>query len=95
MKTSYIYIMTNKPRGTLYIGITSDLIKRIHEHKNSLVESFTATYNLKIFVYYEIFDDIQNAITREKQLKNWHRDWKINLIEKDNPNWDDLYESIL
>ncbi len=94
MKNGYIYIMTNKPNGILYIGVTSDLAKRAYEHKNSVVTGFTSTYNLKFLVYYEVFDDIKNAIEREKQLKNWHRDWKINLIEKVNPYWNDLYEDI-
>jgi putative endonuclease len=94
MKNGYIYIMTNKPNGILYIGVTSDLVKRAYEHKNSVVAGFTSTYNLKFLVYYEVFDDIKNAIEREKQLKNWHRDWKINLIEKVNPYWNDLYENI-
>lgn len=71
------------------------MIKRIYQHKNNLTDGFTSTYNLKMLVYYEIFDDIQDAIIREKQLKNWHRDWKINLIESFNPNWKDLYENIL
>ena len=95
MKNSYIYIVTNKQKGTLYIGVTSNLIKRVYEHKNSFIDSFTSKYRLEKLVYYEIFDDIENAILREKQLKNWHREWKLNLIEKFNPNWDDLYESIL
>ena len=95
MKNSYIYIVTNKQNGTLYIGVTSNLIKRVYEHKNSFLDSFTSKYKLDKLVYYEIFNDIENAILREKQLKNWHREWKINLIEKFNPNWDDLYKSIL
>lgn len=95
MKNAYVYIVTNKPRGALYIGVTSDLIKRIYEHKINAMDGFTSTYNLKSLVYYEIFEDIENAIMREKQLKNWHRDWKINLVENINPNWDDLYNKIL
>jgi putative endonuclease len=87
--------MTNKPKGTLYIGVTSNLVKRVYEHKNSVIDGFTSNYNIKILIYYEVFDDITNAISREKQLKNWHRDWKINLIESVNPNWNDLYESII
>lgn len=92
-KKGYTYIITNKKNGVLYIGVTSNLSKRIYEHKNGLMDGFSKKYNLKKLVYYEICDDITNAIQREKQLKNWHRDWKINLIEKENPNWDDLAES--
>ena len=94
MKSGYVYILTNKKNGTLYIGVTSDLIKRIWEHKNKVVEGFTEKYNLDKLVYYEVFEDIENAILREKQLKKWHRDWKINQIEKTNPEWKDLYEEI-
>jgi len=95
MKNSYTYIMTNKLKGTLYIGVTSNLVKRVYEHKNSVIDGFTSNYNIKILIYYEVFDDITSAIRREKQLKNWHRDWKINLIESVNPIWNDLYESII
>lgn len=95
MKQGFVYIMSNKFEGTLYIGVTSDIVKRVYEHKNNLVDGFTKRYNLKNLVYYEIFDDIENAIKREKQLKNWHRDWKINLINDFNKEWKDLYESIL
>jgi len=92
-KKGYTYIITNKKNGVLYIGVTSNLSKRIYEHKNGLMDGFSKKYNLMKLVYYEICDDIKNAIQREKQLKNWHRDWKINLIEKENPNWDDLAEN--
>ncbi len=95
-KKGYTYIITNKKKGTLYIGVTSNLIKRIYEHKNELMEGFSNKYKLKLLVYYEISENITLAIQREKQLKAWHRDWKINLIENDNPNWidlaDDFYE---
>jgi putative endonuclease len=94
MKDSYVYIMTNKKRGTLYTGVTSDLVKRSYEHKNKLIKGFTSRYGLDKLVYYKIFGDITYAIEYEKQLKNWHRDWKINLIEQDNPHWDDLYYQI-
>jgi putative endonuclease len=94
-KLGYVYILTNKKDGTLYVGVTSDLSKRIHEHKTKPVSSFTKTYNLDKLVYYEVSDSIVQAITREKQLKNWHRQWKIDLIERNNPDWNDLYESIL
>ncbi|QOY51897.1 GIY-YIG nuclease family protein [Candidatus Sulfurimonas baltica] len=92
---SFIYIMTNKPKGTLYIGVTSDIIKRVYEHKNELMDCFTKKYNLKKLVYYEIYDDINEAIKREKQLKSWKREWKVELIEKVNNSWNDLYSEIL
>ena len=81
--SAYIYIMSNKKDGTLYIGVTSNLLKRVHEHKESFIDSFTKKYNLKYLVYFELFDDISKAIQREKQLKNWKREWKIELIEKE------------
>lgn len=87
--------MANKENGTIYIGVTSNLIKRAYEHKNKICEGFTKKYELNKLVYYEVFDEIMTAIEREKQLKKWNREWKLNLIEKENPNWDDLYESIL
>lgn len=88
-------MMSNKQDGVLYIGVTSDIVKRVYEHKNGFVDGFTKQYNLKNLVYYEIYDDIEEAIKREKQLKNWHREWKIELVNKQNSNWEDLYESIL
>lgn len=87
--------MSNKKDGVLYIGVTSDIVKRVYEHKNGFVDGFTKHYNLKNLVYYEVYEEIEEAIKREKQLKNWHRDWKIELVNKQNPNWEDLYESIL
>lgn len=95
MKKGFVYIMSNKQDGVLYIGVTSDIVKRVYEHKNSFVDGFTKQYNLKNLVYYEVYDDIEEAIKREKQLKNWHREWKMELVNKQNPNWKDLYESIL
>jgi len=95
MKNAYIYIMTNKANATLYIGVTSDLIKRVYEHKNSFVDSFTKKYNTKKLVYFEVYDSIESAISREKQLKNWKREWKIELIEKENGEWKDLYEDLV
>lgn len=91
----YTYILSNKKQGTLYIGVTGNLIKRIFEHKQKAVKGFTNTYNLDKLVYYDTHDTIELAIAREKQLKNWHRQWKINLIEEMNADWNDLYESIL
>jgi len=95
MKQSYVYILSSKKNGTLYIGVTSDLIKRVWEHKNNVVEGFTKKYSIHNLVYFEIFEDIEQAINREKQLKRWNRKWKLELIEKSNPNWVDLYEGIL
>jgi len=93
--TGYLYILSNQKNGTLYIGATSDLVKRIWEHKNKSVEGFSKQYELNKLIYYEMFPDVLSARTREKTLKKWKRDWKINLIEKDNPSWKDLYQSII
>lgn len=90
-----VYILANKRNGTLYIGVTSDLVKRVWEHQGDLVEGFTKKYAVHRLVYYEILDDMESAIQREKQLKKWNRDWKIDLIEKDNPEWTDLYDSLV
>jgi len=83
----YVYILANKRNGTLYIGVTLDLKKRVYEHKNNIVEGFISKYQVHILVYYEQTQDIQSAIEREKQLKKWNRQWKIRLIEEDNPDW--------
>ena len=95
MKRGYVYILASQRNGTLYIGVTSDLIKRIYEHKNNLVEDFTKKHNIKLLVHYEIADDIATAIQREKILKKWNRGWKLDLIEANNPGWRDLYEDIV
>ena len=95
MKQYYIYIITNKPNGTLYIGVTNNIARRIYEHKHGLVEGFSKKYHLHILVYYEIFNDVKEAIIREKQMKKWKRDWKIRLIEEFNPEWKDLYDEFL
>ena len=96
MKSGFIYFMANKPRGTIYLGVTSDLSKRTFDHKNKVDStSFSAKYGTSSLVYYEQYDDIQTAIQREKQLKNWKREWKIELIEKMNPHWHDLYDSVI
>lgn len=87
--------MTNRPRGVLYIGVTNNLAGRVWEHKEGIIEGFTKKYNLKELVYHEEFEDVNSAIAREKQLKLWSREWKIELIEKVNPNWDDLYNNTL
>jgi len=89
MKSYYVYIITNNSK-TLYIGVTNDLVRRIYEHKNKFIDGFSNKYNLNKLVYFEITNDIHVALKREKQLKNWHRQWKINLIEENNPNWNDL-----
>jgi len=94
-KKGYVYILTNSKNMVLYVGVTSDLVKRIYEHKDSCVEGFTKKYNLKKLIYFEVFEDIVSAITREKQIKGWLRIKKVALIEKVNPNWNDLYETIV
>ena len=94
MKQYYVYILASRKNGTLYIGITSDLQKRMWEHKNKVKEGFTQKYNVDRLVYYEIFDDPENAIKREKRLKFWLRQWKLDLINKNNPDWLDLYDKI-
>jgi len=95
LKQSFIYIITNKKNGTLYTGVTNDLIRRVYEHKNKLVKGFTEKYDLSKLVYYEIFNDIEEAIKEEKQLKGGSRKKKFELINNFNKNWDDLYEKIL
>jgi len=87
--------LASRRSGALYIGVTSDIVKRIWEHKNAPIKSHAKKYNIDKLVYFEVFDDIENAIKREKQLKRWHRQWKINLIEENNPAWSDLYEDII
>ena len=94
MKSGYVYILSNNPNGTLYIGVTSDLIKRIYEHKNKIHEGFTKKYTVDKLVYYEVFDNIELAIVREKALKTWIRKWKTDLINNANPEWSDLWEDI-
>ncbi|MCD4705825.1 GIY-YIG nuclease family protein [bacterium] len=95
MKNYYVYILTNKINSVLYIGVTNNLIKRVYEHKNNLVEGFTKKYNVHKLAYYEETGNIESAILREKQMKKWNRQWKINLIEKDNLKWEDLYYKLL
>ena len=91
----YVYMMTNKPRGVLYIGMSNDLIRRVFEHKSHCVKGFTDHYNLTYLVWFEQTSDVISAIAREKQLKNWRRDWKVELIESANPEWNDLYDGIV
>ena len=94
MKTYYLYILASKKNGTLYTGLTNNLVKRVCEHKENLVPGFTQKYKVHRLVYYEQFADIYSAIAREKRIKKWKRQWKINLIESTNPNWLDLYDSL-
>ena len=95
LKQPAVYIVTSKRNGTLYIGVTSDLVKRIWEHKNNMVEGFTKRYDVHRLVWYELHATMESAIKREKQLKNWKRKWKLELIESINPDWKDLYNTIV
>jgi putative endonuclease len=95
MKTMYIYIMASEKNGTLYIGVTHDLIRRVYEHKNDLIKGFKKRYKVHKLVYYEMTDNSLTAIIREKSLKKWNRAWKIRLIEKQNPDWKDLYSELI
>ena len=90
----YVYILASAPNGTLYIGMTNDLLRRVYEHRESLVDGFTKQHNVKRLVYYEIHDSPEEAIRREKALKRWNRDWKIALIQRDNPQWIDLWDGL-
>ena len=90
-----VYIMASEQNGTLYIWVTSDLVKRVYQHKNEYFEWFSKEYNTKLLVYFEVHDTMDNAITRESQMKAWKRNWKKDLIEKENPKWRDLYDDIL
>lgn len=94
-KTYYVYILTNQRNGTLYTGVTNDLKRRVWEHKHNLVKGFTKEYGVHILVYFEQHEDIEEAILKEKKLKRWKRKWKLDLIEKENPDWKDLYAGIL
>ena len=93
-KQPAVYIMASKPNGTLYAGVTSDIVKRVYEHKNNITKGFTSKYKTHTLVYYEFHGDMISAITREKQIKKWERKWKIELIEETNPEWLDLWEAI-
>jgi putative endonuclease len=93
-KTFYVYMLASAPNGTLYIGVTSNLVKRIWEHREGVADGFTKQHNVKQLVWFEAYADVLAAITREKQLKKWNRDWKINLIQTTNPEWCDLYSDI-
>jgi len=95
MKKYYTYITTNKKYGVLYTGVTSDIIRRIYQHKNKFVSGFSKKYNTDKLIYYEEYIDPKEAILREKRIKRWKRIWKIELIEKDNPDWEDLYFDLI
>ena len=94
-KDYYVYVLASQRNGTLYVGITSNLIKRIWEHKNKAIEGFTQKYNVDKLVYFEQYRDPKNAIKREKRLKKYNRQWKLELIEKENPEWRDLYNELV
>ena len=90
----YVYIIASKPYGTLYIGVTNNLVRRVYEHKNGLISGFTKKYNIKLLVYFEIYEYVYHALQREKIIKHWKRDWKIKTIEEGNSHWEDLYASL-
>src|ERR671924_546684 len=87
----YVYLLASKKHGTLYLGVTNDTVRRVHEHRTKAVPGFTSRYDVGKLVWFEIYDDAVTAISREKELKKWRRDWKIRLIEEQNPEWVDLY----
>ncbi|MBW1705174.1 MAG: GIY-YIG nuclease family protein [Deltaproteobacteria bacterium] len=93
-KHFYVYILASKRNGTLYIGVTSNIVQRVWQHRNKMVEGFTQKYGVNDLVYYEVHANAESAITREKQMKKWRRSWKIRLIEEKNPSWRDLYNDI-
>jgi putative endonuclease len=94
MAAYYVYFLTNKPRGTLYVGVTNDLVRRVHEHREGVVKGFTKQYGLKQLVHFEPYDSPRSAIQREKNIKHWKRAWKLDLINGSNPQWRDLYKDI-
>ena len=94
MKAGYVYMMANRKNGTIYIGVTSDLVKRVWEHKNGVVRGFTKRYGCKLLVWYEAHEDLDEARRRELQMKEWQRKWKIRLIEEANVDWQDLYPTL-
>jgi putative endonuclease len=94
MKQGYVYIMASRRNGTLYLGVTSDLAKRVYEHREGLIAGFTRQYGCKLLVWYQTFDDLDGARLRELQMKEWRRAWKLRVIEEMNPNWEDLYPSL-
>jgi putative endonuclease len=90
----YVYLMANRKHGTLYVGVTNNLIRRAYEHRTDAVRGFTSRYHVHLLVWFERYEDALTAIAREKEIKKWRRDWKINLIEQTNPEWADLFESL-
>ncbi len=94
-KRGYVYIMASRRNGTLYIGVTSDLVKRVYQHRNGLIEGFTRRYKCKYLAWYQAFDDLEEARRRELQMKEWRRAWKLREIEALNPEWNDLYPSLI
>ena len=86
--------MVNKPKGTLYIGVTNNFVRRVYEHKNGLIDGFTKKYDIKLLVYFEFYEYVYHALQRERTLKRWRREWKIKRIEESNPYWKDLYEAL-
>jgi putative endonuclease len=95
MNQYYVYILASQRNGTLYVGMTNDLVRRCYEHKHDMVDGFTKKYQVHILVYFEMHNDVSEALKREKQLKKWNRSWKIRLIEEKNPEWMELYDSIV
>ena len=95
MKQPCVYMITNRNNTTLYIGVTSNLVQRVYQHKNKLIKGFSAKYNVEKLVYFELFEDMENAIIREKRLKVWKRDWKNRIINEVNPSWQDLYPDLI
>ena len=91
----YVYILASERNGTLYVGMTNDVVRRVSEHRQGVIEGFSKKYRVKDLVHFEVFDDAYNAIQREKHIKKWNRAWKLELIEKDNPQWLDRYDDIL
>ena len=94
MADYWVYILSNVPRGTLYVGVTNDLVRRVHEHRESLISGFSKRYKLKMLVYFERHDAPELAIQREKNIKHWSRQWKLELVETANPKWRDLFNDI-
>ena len=94
MKTPCVYILASRPKGTLYIGVTSNLVQRVWQHKDDLVEGFSKRYGIHRLVWYEVHESMESAIGREKAIKKWRRAWKVELIEKGNPYWRDLYDEV-
>jgi putative endonuclease len=94
MRQPTVYILASQRNGTLYVGVTSDLVQRVWQHRNDMIDGFTKTYAVHMLVWFEMHETMENAILREKRLKKWNRDWKLRLIEEKNPNWTDLYDLI-